>query len=331
MPDVLASLDREYTSRYSAALGEDEVRSGRASELLIIDRTYCHDAAIAVMLRLHSALTNYVLFAEYVWMTRVLPLLDVARHQGDRHASMCFRARRTRSSSTGSVISGSSPKRKRGESRWPIWSSPFKATSARLSSGWRRTVQLSQPASISICVGEPELPRDRIVLYVGSGNPMNVHGLREFLKFAWPSIREQIPDAVLRVAGAVGEALDHCPPGVEVLGRVADLDGFYRTARVVINPALAGTGVKIKTVEALSHLRPVVTWPTGVEGLPHELTNLCDVVRDWFEFSSRVVSRLADRSQRSLFSGGAAGSGACHIAAAGIWRPYREHPRVVEA
>jgi glycosyltransferase involved in cell wall biosynthesis len=147
-------------------------------------------------------------------------------------------------------------------------------------------------------VGEPRLPRERSVLYVGSGNPMNVHGLQEFLKFAWPSIREQVPEAELRIAGAVCDAFENLPAGVEALGRVDDLDALYRTARVVINPALAGTGVKIKTVEALSHLRPIVTWPTGVDGLPQELRNLCDVASDWFEFVSRVVSRLAhDRAE----------------------------------
>ena len=297
VPDVLASLDREHTSRYSIALGEDATRSGRDSELLIIDRTYCHDAAIAVMLRLHSAMTNYVLFAEYVWMTRVLPLLD---------------SRAVKVLDTIDVFSSKKDKVLKYGIR-DFWLEPEEEARrialadlvVAIQSDEREALQRLVPHSTVVAagidfdvVGEPVLPRERIVVYVGSGNPMNVHGLREFLKLAWPSIREQVPDAVLRVAGAVGEAVDHCPPGVEVVGRVADLDGLYRTARVVINPALAGTGVKIKTVEALARLRPVVTWPTGVEGLPHELVNLCDVVRDWFEFSSRVVSRLAtDRSE----------------------------------
>jgi hypothetical protein len=63
--------------------------------------------------------------------------------------------------------------------------------------------------------------------------------------------------------------------------------------RVVINPVFAGTGAKIKTVEALSHLRPIVTWPTGVEGLPADIVTLCDTVHDWFEFGARVTARLS--------------------------------------
>ena len=41
-----------------------------------------------------------------------------------------------------------------------------------------------------------------------------------------------------------------------------------------------------------------MTWPTGVDGLPHEVRNLCDIVRDWFEFSSHVIIRLTtDREE----------------------------------
>jgi hypothetical protein len=230
VPDVLASLDREYTSRYSSALGEDDVRSGRASELLLIDRTYCHDAAIAVMLRLHSALTNYVLFAEYVWMSRVLPLLD---------------ARVLKVIDTHDVYSSKKDKVLKYGIR-DFWLEPEEEAQriaradlvVAIQNEEREALQRLAPQSTVITagidfdlVGEPALPHGRTVLYVASGNPMNVYGLREFLKFAWPSIREQVPDAVLRVAGAVGEAVDNCPAGVELLGRVATLDGLYREAR----------------------------------------------------------------------------------------------------
>jgi hypothetical protein len=148
--------------------------------------------------------------------------------------------------------------------------------------------------------GDARMPDGRCILYVASGNPINVKGLRDFLKFAWPTISKLVAEAELIVAGQVGAAIDVLPSRVQVLGVVPDLENAYRGARVVINPALAGTGYKIKTVEALTHLRPIVTWPAGVDGLPFELESLCDVARDWYEFASRVVARLTCDGQETF-------------------------------
>jgi hypothetical protein len=69
---------------------------------------------------------------------------------------------------------------------------------------------------------------------------------------------------------------------------------------VVINPVVAGTGAKIKTIEALCHLRPVVTWPAGVDGLHPRLAAGCVVTHDWFEFSNAVVEALARPTAESV-------------------------------
>ena len=148
--------------------------------------------------------------------------------------------------------------------------------------------------------GDARIPPERRVLYVASANPMNIRGLQDFLRFAWPTIRQEVSDVELLVAGGVSEAIADDTAGVVRLGHVTNetLDDLYRRARVVINPAHAGTGIKIKTIEALSRLRPIVTWPTGVDGLSRELKSLCDVVEDWYEFGPRVVMRLVvDRNE----------------------------------
>jgi hypothetical protein len=68
-----------------------------------------------------------------------------------------------------------------------------------------------------------------------------------------------------------------------------------------VNPAVAGTGLKIKTLEALGHLRPIVTWPNGVEGLSPELAALCVTVLDWYDFA-RQVARLLAQEEPPLFT-----------------------------
>jgi len=75
-----------------------------------------------------------------------------------------------------------------------------------------------------------------IVLLVASGNPLNAKGLRDFLHFAWPRVRQAVPNAVLHVVGSVGRVVPGDEPGVTRMGQVDDLGPVYGAARVVINP-----------------------------------------------------------------------------------------------
>jgi Glycosyl transferases group 1 len=145
------------------------------------------------------------------------------------------------------------------------------------------------------------LPSEPIVLFVGSSNALNVKGIHDYLELAWPLVREAVPGARTWIAGPVCDAIEPGLPGVELLGRVDSLDALYGEARVVVNPAIAGTGVKIKTLEALAHGRPPVVWPSGVDGLGPQLAKLCDVAESWFDFAHRVVRQLS-RPTDSLLS-----------------------------
>jgi hypothetical protein len=138
----------------------------------------------------------------------------------------------------------------------------------------------------------PVLPTDAIVLLVASYNPMNNKGLRDFLRYAWPLVRSELPSARLVVVGDVERSAFVVPDGVEIRGRVDNLARAYQEARVVINPAVGGTGLKIKTVEALAHLRPVVAFPAGVEGLGSVAMPLLRVATSWLEFAGHVSALL---------------------------------------
>ena len=72
-----------------------------------------------------------------------------------------------------------------------------------------------------------------------------------------------------------GSGLDRLPvplpagpcPQVQVLGRVADVDDFYRAVDVVALPSLQGSGVQEKAIEAIARARAVVATPHALRGL----------------------------------------------------------------
>ena len=127
--------------------------------------------------------------------------------------------------------------------------------------------------------------------FIGSDNQINQHAIAWFLKQVWPGVVERVPDACLIIAGAVS---GHAPsaPRVRALGQLPDLASFYRQCHFAINPVQAGTGLKIKTVEALAYGRCVLTTTVGAEGLPFEVCGplmVCDTARD---FGDRLVQLL---------------------------------------
>jgi glycosyltransferase involved in cell wall biosynthesis len=103
-------------------------------------------------------------------------------------------------------------------------------------------------------------------LFVGSANPVNVHGMTWFIDEVLPRVRRRFADFQLLLVGPVCDALPDAR-GCTKLGEVEDMETAYEQADLVINPILFGTGLKVKTIEALGHAKPVVTTSCGAEGL----------------------------------------------------------------
>jgi glycosyltransferase involved in cell wall biosynthesis len=91
--------------------------------------------------------------------------------------------------------------------------------------------------------------------------------VQRLLADVWMQVRERAPGARLRVAGRGFAGLSGVPEGVEVVGEVASAAEFLRSLSLLLYPLDAGTGMKVKTMEALAAGVPVVTTPAGAEGI----------------------------------------------------------------
>lgn len=107
---------------------------------------------------------------------------------------------------------------------------------------------------------------NKIIGFVGSDNFHNREGLKMFITKHWVSIKQAIPDAKLIIAGDV--KCSYLLDGITHIGRANSLkESLYDQCTLIINPCLSGSGLKIKTIEAMSYGLPVITTPEGASGL----------------------------------------------------------------
>jgi glycosyltransferase involved in cell wall biosynthesis len=174
--------------------------------------------------------------------------------------------------------------------------------------------------------GLPSMASESIGI-IGSDNPANCEGLDLFLVHSWPVIRAHRPEARLCIAGKLGIALqaqlsDGFPEGVTTLGWIPDLSHFYRDLRLVVNPVVRGTGLKIKSVEALAHARPLVAYPVGIEGIDCSVHPLpfC-VVTDPQLMADACIQLLSDPGRCDAMAESAMQYALDHLSSAAVYAP----------
>nr|WP_186329664.1 glycosyltransferase [Variovorax boronicumulans] len=141
-------------------------------------------------------------------------------------------------------------------------------------------------------------PSNLVIGYIGSNNKHNIEGLEKFLAHQWPKIRAALPEARFLIAGGI--SFDQRIAGVRFLGKVNRLwEDFYERCSIVVNPCLSGTGLKIKTVEAMSYGIPVVTTTEGSSGIESAIGRgiyCCDISSA--SFHETCLMLLVDANQR---------------------------------
>ncbi len=115
----------------------------------------------------------------------------------------------------------------------------------------------------------------------------NVAGIIWFITEVLPIVRAQLPEVTVLIAGLnpVDDIHQICTGNrsVTLIANPASAAGIYRSGRVLINPILTGSGVKIKSIEMLGYQKPIVSTIEGVSGLP-------DAVKPYFKIADNARS-----------------------------------------
>lgn len=142
------------------------------------------------------------------------------------------------------------------------------------------------------------------ILFVGTfGYFANVQGIAWFVEKAWPLVQAQLGrDSELALVGleapaairALGER-----EGITVASDVPSVTPYYEAAHIVIAPLQAGSGTRIKLIEAAANGRAIVTTSLGCEGLSFIDGVHAEIADDPAEFAARIVALARDPERRA--------------------------------
>jgi glycosyltransferase involved in cell wall biosynthesis len=137
---------------------------------------------------------------------------------------------------------------------------------------------------------------------IGTGAwPPTRSAVERLLKSVWPRVRRLAPDSRLLVAGRSMGFLKgrDLGAGVEFLGEVESSREFLRGLSALLFPLERGSGMKVKTLEAMASGVPVVTTPTGAEGIePNEGVVVAEADEDFAVSAAGLLTDAGERRQR---------------------------------
>ncbi len=130
----------------------------------------------------------------------------------------------------------------------------------------------------------------------------NVSAVRFFRDKIWPTLRSR-SDATWKIIGKNPEAIRSLiqgDPRIHVTGPIEDAIGALAASQVAVVPLLAGSGTRIKILEAWAAGTPVVSTTIGAQGLEcrnEEHLLLADTPDEFAHAVLRLLSSSKERTQ----------------------------------
>lgn len=141
------------------------------------------------------------------------------------------------------------------------------------------------------------------ILHIGTMYwPANIDGVHWFLDEIWPLVRSRRNGVTFDIIGASPPKdlwqLNQDNSGVNVHGYVVDPTPFLEQAAMLVVPLRAGSGMRVKILNALAQGIPVVTSSVGCEGIQVISGRHLLIADDPETFANAVIAILEDNTLR---------------------------------
>ncbi len=152
-------------------------------------------------------------------------------------------------------------------------------------------------------------PGRRGVLLSGNFHTLpNLDAFEYFMAEIWPEVRRLRPDAQLSVVGAAMPPRLHewhGRDGISVVGEVPDMRRAYHSHQVLAVPLRAGSGTRLKLLEAFGAGLPAVSTSIGAEGIGCVAGKHLLIADDAASFARAIDQVLGDGELAARLASGA--------------------------
>ena len=103
----------------------------------------------------------------------------------------------------------------------------------------------------------------QVLLYLAGSNSYNIEAIQFFIESVFMPLLNTNPKIILLIGGKIcNEIKNICKvDNIKIFGEVNNLIDFYSQGDIFINPTFKGTGLKIKTFEAMSFGKIIIGHP----------------------------------------------------------------------
>jgi glycosyltransferase involved in cell wall biosynthesis len=142
---------------------------------------------------------------------------------------------------------------------------------------------------------------ENAVAFIGSLDwQPNREGVEWFLKNVWPKVVEQIPDAKFYLAGRnfPDEIKNLKVQGLVIVGEVEDAAQFVSSTSISIVPLFAGSGMRVKIIEAMALGRAIISTTVGAESIDYTNGGNILIADDEATFAEAIINLLRNNNLR---------------------------------
>lgn len=165
--------------------------------------------------------------------------------------------------------------------------------------GYRGNIHI-KPFALPIDRIEPSYAPEEVptMFHIGSLEwEPNRQAIEWFLREVFPLIRRRIPTAEFHLAGYIPRnAVIPSQEGVYWHGKVPEAFEFMRSRSILVVPLRAGSGVRVKIIEAMALGKAIVSTSIGAEGIECNPGSHLLIADSATGFAEAVIGLLQDRS-----------------------------------